>query len=344
MYQRNPFQATRRRRRRRPARTATFLTVLALCAFSSSGVVAEEAAVEGASETRPIAITYDGGLMAFSVEQVPLEDLLRAIAQAAGFDLVLKAALPMPVTWSVEGMAPDRLVATLLGRGSSMALYGPAPDGQGSVLTEVHVLRAPPASPAEPSAEVADTLRPASGGDWTADLDLDRRVVASLARDRTGIEASLGAHFVPPVETERKVARRVVPAVSRQMARQLQDSDNPRQRRRAAVALGQARTSDAVPPLVQALEDDDPGVRQRAAQGLGRHGGSLAVAPLSRALLEDTEPRVRRMAASSLGRITDERAWLALLEAQSDSDASVRDAARNALAGLERRGIGARGD
>lgn len=342
MYQRNPFQTKRRRRRRRPARAATFLAVMVLYAFSSS-VVAEEVAVE-APEARPIAIAYDRGLMSLSVEQVPLEDLLRAIAEAAGFDLVLKTALPMPVTWSVEGMAPDRLVAKLLGRGSSMSLYAPAPDGQGSVLTEVRVLRAPPATPAEPSKDLAQTLRPASQGDWTADLDLDRRVLASLAGDRTGVEARVGARFVPPAETERKVVRQVVPAVSRQMARQLQDSEDPRQRRRAAVGLARARTTDAVPALVQALADEDSGVRQRAAQGLGRHGGSVAVAPLSRALLEDSEPRVRRMAASSLGRITDERAWLALLEAQSDSDASVRDAARSALVSLERRGIGTRGD
>lgn len=338
MYRLTPLKNARRRRKRRPARAATFLAVVLLSAFSASSVVAEEA-----SQVAPIAISYEDGLMSLDVEQVPLSDVLRAIAQVAGFELVLKTELPLPVTWSVEGMPPDRLVAKLLGRGSSMALYAPAPNGQGSVLTELRVLRAPPASPAAPSQDLAQTLRPASGGDWTADLDIDRRVLAALARDRTGVDAGVGAHFVPPLETERKVVQHVVPAVSRQMARQLQQDPDPRQRRAATVGLGRARTGDAVPALVQALKDDDRGVRQRAVQGLGRHG-SEAVAPLSRALLEDTEPQVRRMAASSLGRISDERAWLALLEAQSDADTSVREAANQALTSLERRGVGTRTD
>lgn len=309
-----------------------------LCTFSTS-VAAEEA-----SKTPALEIAYDEGLMSLSVEAMPLGNVLEAIARAAGFELVLKTKLPMPVTWSVERMPPDRLVAKLLGRGSSMALYAPAPDGRGSVLTEVRVLRAPPTVSQEPAKEVAQSLQPANVGDWTAELDLDRRVVATLARDRTGVDASVGADFVPPSQSERKVVRQVVPAVSRQMARRLQDETDPRKRRAAAVGLGRARTNDAVPALVQALEDGDSGVRQRAVQGLGRHGGPGAVAPLSRALLEDAEPRVRRLAATSLGMIPDERAWLALLEAQSDTDTTVREAAKRALGSLERRGIGTRTD
>jgi len=68
------------------------------------------------------------------------------------------------------------------------------------------------------------------------------------------------------------------------------------------------------------------------------------VSSLSRVLLEDPDPRVRRMAAASLGRMNTESAFWALMEANSDEDSGVREAVTSALGVLERRGISARAE
>jgi epoxyqueuosine reductase len=59
--------------------------------------------------------------------------------------------------------------------------------------------------------------------------------------------------------------------------------------RNVAIALGNSRNPDAVPPLVSALADPEPLVRSHAAWALGQLGGSRAQQALERALPDEPD-------------------------------------------------------
>ena len=83
----------------------------------------------------------------------------------------------------------------------------------------------------------------------------------------------------------------------------LRDQD-PRIRRRAAIAVGRVGLPEAAEPLVSVLKDDDPDVRQMVAFGLGLLGDRAATGALTEAL-GDADWRVRGRAVEALGRIAD---------------------------------------
>ncbi|MFQ5773597.1 MAG: HEAT repeat domain-containing protein [Kiloniellaceae bacterium] len=285
-----------------------------LAAFLLAGreTVAEDSAAKS------LEVSVHEGLVSLDARNVPLEDVLRAIAEQAGFRLVLKGDLSTPVTWSFKDVPVDRGVARLLGTASSLALYAPAPDGRGSVLAEVRVLRGSSDAVAGASGVArAAPIQPAWAVPAPTSEPLEEDPETRLERVRGLVE---------------KGRRTTVRALSRFVS----GDDDPVVRRIATVGLGNLRGPKAKDALIEALADEDGVVRQRAAQGLARNGGQAAIAPLRQALLEDPEPGVRRMAAFGLGRIDDDAAQSALIEAQSDDDPSVRGAVAAALVRLER--------
>lgn len=76
--------------------------------------------------------------------------------------------------------------------------------------------------------------------------------------------------------------------------------DEPRVRRRAALAIGRVGLPDGVPPLTTALQDADAEVRAMSAFALGLIGGADVVDPLT-AALDDPAAIVRGRAAQGLG-------------------------------------------
>ena len=76
-------------------------------------------------------------------------------------------------------------------------------------------------------------------------------------------------------------------------------------RRVAAIGIGIAEDTGAVQPLIRALRDQSPGVRLAAAWALGEVEDRSAMLPLIEALEKDADARVRRAAATSLGRVLD---------------------------------------
>jgi HEAT repeat protein/tRNA A-37 threonylcarbamoyl transferase component Bud32 len=108
-------------------------------------------------------------------------------------------------------------------------------------------------------------------------------------------------------------------------------------RRIAVVALGEARSVDreAVPELLEVLEDEDEAVRLEATRALGRIGGAAAVPSLVVALNDAPGKLVRVSAAEALGRIGPQAtvAIPALIAALKHADdwADLRNAAARAL-------------
>ena len=91
----------------------------------------------------------------------------------------------------------------------------------------------------------------------------------------------------------------------------LQDTE-PRVRRRAALAAGRVRLSEALPPLTSLLQSDrDPEVRQMAAFAIGLIGDAAAAPPLT-AALADPDPLIQGRAAEALGLIAHQPAAAAI--------------------------------
>jgi hypothetical protein len=92
---------------------------------------------------------------------------------------------------------------------------------------------------------------------------------------------------------------------------------------RAAWALREIGSLEAVPALLQALKDEDSVVRGFAAAALGQIGSEAAVPALLQAL-SDEDSFVQWFAAAALGQIGDETLTLGLLRALAPEEAFVR--------------------
>jgi hypothetical protein len=101
-------------------------------------------------------------------------------------------------------------------------------------------------------------------------------------------------------------------------------------RYRAAIALGEIGSAEAVAPLATALSDENSGVRWEAAEALGRIG-EAALDPLIEALARDDDD-IRWRAAIALGEIGGPRAAKALVAALDDPDDYVRSRVVHSLA------------
>ena len=115
----------------------------------------------------------------------------------------------------------------------------------------------------------------------------------------------------PPASTRRG---RQVPAPAAAQSPDLTvlvRDEEPRIRRRAALAIGRVKLDEGVPPLVQTLADADPDVRAMAAFGLGLIGDLSAEAGLL-PLLNDPVPIVRGRAAEALGSMDAKNAAAAI--------------------------------
>lgn len=121
------------------------------------------------------------------------------------------------------------------------------------------------------------------------------------------------------------------------------DSGDPRLRDYAVRVLADRRNPAAVPRLVARLRDPDPEVVERAVGALGQIRDSRAVVPLIELTYRREPPFVAQL-ARIIGDIggPEAEAFLATL-ASGHADASVRRAAREALADL-RRARGAPGE
>ncbi|MFH0846700.1 MAG: HEAT repeat domain-containing protein [Chloroflexota bacterium] len=93
--------------------------------------------------------------------------------------------------------------------------------------------------------------------------------------------------------------------------------------------LGNIGDERAVKPLVQALKDEHSVTRKYLIEALVKIG-EAAVLPLSQ-VLKDEDKDIRKEVASALGLIGDVRSLEALIEASSDRDRGVRNAANNAI-------------
>lgn len=117
----------------------------------------------------------------------------------------------------------------------------------------------------------------------------------------------------------------------RRLVNQLRDAEHKKERRSAAIALGESGDPGIHHHLVATLDDPAWEVRCGAITALGTLGDPRAIGPLVERLQQDPDPDVRCAAASGLGRFEDVRVIEPLFGALQDLDHRVTVQAEQSL-------------
>ena len=112
----------------------------------------------------------------------------------------------------------------------------------------------------------------------------------------------------------------------------LHNNTEPAFKKYAAYQLGNAKTPQAIRPLIEALGDVDKSVREQAMLALVATG-KAAIEPLAGAM-KDPKWETRYRAAEALGKLADEKAIKPLVQGLQDSRDHVRYMAAKGLTGL----------
>ena len=123
------------------------------------------------------------------------------------------------------------------------------------------------------------------------------------------------------------------PGVKTELLELFRESEDEEMRRYLALVLGYSRYPEAVPLLVEALDDDDSQLRIYALWGLGALGDPSALEPLTESLA-DSDPGIRKTAAYALGELGRSEAEPDLERLLEDPVADVRWNAALSLARL----------
>ncbi len=104
---------------------AVFLLIATATAVNPQGGGALETA--GAEKHRAnIHIAIEQGLLTVDLRNVPLAEVLQAIAKTAAFGLTLRGDLSTPVTWSFTGVPLAKGIKRLVGNNSLVIIHAPA--------------------------------------------------------------------------------------------------------------------------------------------------------------------------------------------------------------------------
>ena len=122
-------------------------------------------------------------------------------------------------------------------------------------------------------------------------------------RTRSGREAWQAAYELSVLLARDEKAREN-PELTDKIIRAFRDSGGkaPEIRRYLVLAMGQMKSPDAGPALMEALEDSDPETRGYAVWALGASGTTEAV-PRLLPLLSDSDPGLRKVTAYALGHL-----------------------------------------
>ncbi len=112
--------------------------------------------------------------------------------------------------------------------------------------------------------------------------------------------------------------------VTSDLAKQIQDEQDPMIRRSIVRALGHYDTPSASAVLQAAISDADASVRVAACESWGRRGGPEAAERLVNLLTSDTNLDVRLAAARAIGKTKQKVAIAPLAEALADGDPAIQ--------------------
>jgi HEAT repeat protein len=157
---------------------------------------------------------------------------------------------------------------------------------------------------------------------WTPEVDDAVGITTPAQRLASMKSMAEKADKQTPAEQER---------VSADLAKQIQDEQDPMIRRYIVKTLGHYKTASATAVLQAAVSDADTSVRIAACESWGRHGGTEAAERLTGLLASDTNLDVRLAAARAIGQTKEKSAVAPLAEALSDADPAIQYSVVGAL-------------
>lgn len=295
------------------------------------------AIAENVEDTDELSVRVDDGLLSLTAHNVPVADVIEAIAEQYGLKLVQHVSLDRSITLRVEQQPLPEVLGDVL-RNDSYQLYLATSDADGAarddsipgilwIFTEGSAL-APAATVFLEAVIFEGTVR--------------EKQEAIRELRRLGTPAAIQALSLALGDEHERVRDRAFEALENigsdealaAIASAALDSD-PWVRSEAAAALASGDSETSAQYLAMALDDPDPRVRMSVVEALadiplGAMPSQQAVAALNRAL-KDENPEVRMQAIDSLEEIGGDIAFQALMQAKADQDADVADAASESL-------------
>ena len=150
---------------------------------------------------------------------------------------------------------------------------------------------------------------------WTPEVDDAVGITTPAQRLANMQQLAEKADKQSPAEKER---------ITGDLAKQIQEEQDPMIRRNIVLALGHYDTPSATAVLQAAMADADAGVRITACEAWGRRGGQEAAERLTNLLASDTNLDVRLAAARAIGQTHEKGAIPALSETLSDGDPAIQ--------------------
>jgi ATP-dependent DNA helicase RecQ len=259
--------------------------------------------------------------------------------------LQARAAIPVHVRGLRLGVPPANGASAPRPRPTHDRSLGPTAQASGDLLAQGR-------TPEQIAAERGLTLGTVYGhlaqliaaGSLAVDDVIPPEVQAQV---RAAIEAEGSLEYLAPLKArlpesiEYHHIRCVVNAVARERgAGSAKPTPGSALQPGEVVEMGQRPAGDSVPKLIAALGDPNGNVRRLAASSLGKLRRREGVQPLLALLEHETGPQVRQYALKALGSIGDERArpLLERIAADPDEREYNRLAAQAALKSLRRRG------
>jgi hypothetical protein len=244
-------------------------------------------------------VTFERGVLAVDVRDMPLADVLSSIREQSGINIAVHSGGSVKVTQSFSGVGLDEGIRRLAPAYNVVLVYGNDESKPGtSRLVEVHVY------------ETSSSKSPV-----TAVVDPQQRST-QLSKVR---------------ELSRQAARQRDPGAVLSLTGLLAGDPDPAIRRSAAEALAGVRGPEAVSALKASLSDQDPTVRGRSLLSLGQMRDEGSVGMVVQAATRDPDASVRRSAVWALSTLNSEEARRGLEAAASDADPLVQSAATGAL-------------
>ena len=279
--------------------------VLALAPHSEPG---RAAADEPANQPVKGEVRLEAGMLTVHAENVPLMDLLRAIAKAADVDPKLRGDLSTPVNLS----------------------FGPVPLVQGVKRlvgdhTMILIHKVPQDPPSAPRLTAFRVYGPATSAAARAARTAETSLHESIEHDLAG---SNPRHRIRAIQSALRLDR---DDALRILGKALSEDEDSTVRLQAANALGRIGGEPAVQRLETGLRDQESTVRVEVVRSLGLIGGERAIMALGQVLFSSDDVEMRWTAVQALATQQGAPAVAILNAAARDDDRRVRDAAVEAL-------------
>ena len=297
------------------------LTLAVACALASGPAIAG------------LAVKIEGERISADLSQVPIADVLSAVAEQTGAQLSIRGDLGTVRPQAFSRVPLAEALPRVVQPNGVLLHFGQAESG-GRRLIAIRAV-APGASaqasgPGQPGAET-DAGRPPNL----------RKTPISHRDPRRGLPAGMwdydkGETALPDVEKRMAqlidIARTRGQGATSAINYALVADPDPRVRMTAIRALaGLQHSPEARQALTQAVADADPQVRTEALQTLSRGAGDKPIALLAQVIKGDADRQVRLAAIENLSGNDGDLARAVLQGVLNDPDAEMRQAAEQAM-------------